>query len=263
MEKTEWYLEYEILHNRPGLLGDISSLLGMLSINIISINGVEDSKRGMLLLSRTKEQIIRLQSIMETMDTIRVTKMRNPKLRDKLAVRHGRHIQSDGDDRKTFRFVRNELGILVDFMSELFKKDGHKLIGIRGMPRVGKTESIVAASVSANKRWLFVSSTLLKQTIRKELIKDEYSSNNLYIMDGILSTKRAGEQHWELIREIMQLPSVKVVEHPDMFVQLTEYKLSDFDYIIELRNDESEQITYDSMESDQFTQEDGFSMFDF
>ena len=41
MEKKEWYLEYEIMINRPGLLGDISSLLGMLSINIVTINGVE------------------------------------------------------------------------------------------------------------------------------------------------------------------------------------------------------------------------------
>ena len=47
-------------------------------------------------------------------------------------------------------------------MAELFKQEGHKLIGIRGMPRVGKTESVVAASVCANKRWLFVSSTLVK-----------------------------------------------------------------------------------------------------
>ena len=37
MEKKEWYLEYEIQKNRPGLLGDISSLLGMLSINIVRL----------------------------------------------------------------------------------------------------------------------------------------------------------------------------------------------------------------------------------
>ncbi|SFA76490.1 Protein of unknown function [Lentibacillus halodurans] len=263
MEKTEWYLEYEIQHNRPGLLGDISSLLGMLSINIISINGVAASRRGMLLLTREEEQIIRLKSIMQTMDTIRITKMRKPKLRDKLAVRHGRYIQSDRDDRKTFRFVRDELGILVDFMAELYKKEGHKLIGIRGMPRVGKTESIVAASVCANKRWLFVSSTLLKQTIRSQLIQGEYNSDNLYIIDGIVSTRQANERHWQLIREIMQLPAIKVVEHPDMFVQSTEYKMDDFDYIIELRSDENEEITYEPVQRNQFSQEDGFSMFDF
>ncbi|MDC3414073.1 YmfK family protein [Aquibacillus sp. 3ASR75-11] len=263
MEKTEWYLEYEIQYNRPGLLGDISSLLGMLSINIVTINGVENSRRGMLLLSRHDEQITRLKSILQTMDTINITKLRKPKLRDRLAVRHGRYIHSDVDDKKTFRFVRNELGLLVDFMAELFKKDGHKLIGIRGMPRVGKTESIVAASVCANKRWLFVSSTLLKQTIRSQLIEDEYNEDNLYIIDGIVSTRRASEKHWQLVREIIRLPATKVVEHPDMFVQQTEYKLDDFDYIIELRSDENEEITYDTMEKPSMSQDDGFSMLDF
>ena len=44
----EWYLEYEIQVNRPGLLGDISSLLGMLRVNIVTINGVDGGHRGML-----------------------------------------------------------------------------------------------------------------------------------------------------------------------------------------------------------------------
>ena len=56
------------------------------------------------------------------METIKVTKLRQPKLRDRLAVRHGRYIQRDADDKKTFRFERDELGLLVDFMAELFKK---------------------------------------------------------------------------------------------------------------------------------------------
>ncbi|MYL59052.1 DUF3388 domain-containing protein, partial [Virgibacillus halodenitrificans] len=125
MEKTEWYFEYEIQVNRPGLLGDISSLLGMLSINIITINGVENQRRGMLLLSQYDENIKRLKLILDTMDTIIVTKLRKPKLRDKLAVRHGKYIHRDVDDRKTIRFVRDELGILVDFMAELYKEEGH------------------------------------------------------------------------------------------------------------------------------------------
>ena len=179
MRNIEWYLEYELQYNRPGLLGEISSLLGMLSINIITINGVENSRRGMLLTTEQDEHIVRLQSILETMDTIKITKLRKPKLRDKLAVRHGKYIHRDADDRKTVRFVRDELGLLVDFMAELYKSKGHKLIGIRGMPRVGKTESVVAASVCANKRWLFVSSTLLKQTVRSQLIKGEYGDDNI------------------------------------------------------------------------------------
>ncbi len=263
MEKKEWYLEYEIHKNRPGLLGDISSLLGMLSINIVTINGVDDRRRGLLLLCDNNEQIQRLESILYTMDTITVTKIREPKLRDRLAIRHGRYIQRDADDKKTFRFVRDELGILVDFMAEICKQEGHKLIGIRGMPRVGKTESVVAASVCANKRWLFVSSTLLKQTIRSQLIEDEYNENNLFIIDGIVSTKRATEKHWQLIREIMRLPAVKVVEHPDIFVRNTEYTLDDFDYIIELRNTPEEEITYDLVDEQQLFSGSDFSGFDF
>jgi len=263
MVKTEWYFEYELQQNRPGLLGDISSLLGMLSINIIMINGVENDRRGMLLLAKHDEQIIRLKSILQTVDAIKITKLRKPKLHDKLAVRHGRYIHRDMTDQKTVRFIRDELGLLVDFMAELYKREGHKLIGIRGMPRVGKTESVVAASVCANKRWLFVSSTLLKQTVRNELIKGEYSRDNIYIIDGIVSKHRANEQHWGLIREIMQLPAIKVIEHPDIFVQATEYSMNDFDYIIELRRDKDEEITYEQLENPHFNDQKGFSMFDF
>ncbi|KPL61072.1 DUF3388 domain-containing protein [Rossellomorea vietnamensis] len=263
MEHKEWYLEYEIQKNRPGLLGDISSLLGMLSINIVTINGVDEGRRGMLLLANNDEQIMRLESILQTMDTINVTKLREPKLRDRLAVRHGRYIQRDADDKKTFRFVRDELGLLVDFLAELFKQEGHKLVGIRGMPRVGKTESIVASSVCANKKWLFVSSTLLKQTIRSKLIEDEYSAENLFIIDGIVSTRRASEKHWQLVREIMRLPAVKVIEHPDVFVQNSEYSLEDFDYIIELRNDPDEEITYELVEQNNLFQNSDFGGFDF
>ena len=259
----EWYFEYEIHKNRPGLLGDVSSLIGMLGINIVTINGVDNARRGLLLMCDNQEQISRLESILNTMDNITVTKYRPPKLRDKLAVRHGRYIQRDADDKKTFRFVRDELGLLVDFMAKKKKKEGHKLIGIRGMPRVGKTESIVAASVCANKRWLFVSSTLIKQTVRSQLIEDEYSDDNIFILDGIVSTKRANERHWQLVREIMRLPATKVVEHPDVFVSQSEYTLDDFDYIIELRNDYDEEIQYNLVDEIEQGTQNNFSMFDF
>ncbi|KMY53678.1 MULTISPECIES: YmfK family protein [Bacillaceae] len=263
MSKKEWYLEYKIVKNRPGLLGDVASLLGMLSINIVTINGVDEASRGLLILAKSEDQIRRLESILETMDTIEIVKLREPKLRDRMAVRHGRYIQRDADDKKTFRFVRDELGLLVDFMAELYKMEGHKLIGIRGMPRVGKTESIVAASVCANKRWLFVSSTMIKQTVRDQLIRDEYNPNHLFIMDGVVSTKRASEKHWQLVREIMRLPAVKVIEHPDIFVQNSEYSLEDFDYIIELRHHPDEEITYEPVEKNNMFQDMDFGGFNF
>ncbi|CAM3746530.1 DUF3388 domain-containing protein [Alkalicoccus chagannorensis] len=248
MEAKEWYLEYEIHENRPGLLGEISSLLGMLRINIVTINGVESNRRGMLLRSWNDESIQRLRFILYTMDVITLKKLRVPKLRDRLAVRHGRYIERDEDEKKTFRFVRDELGILVDFMAELFMKEGHRLIGIRGMPRVGKTESIVAASVCANRKWSFLSSTMLKQTIRSQLADDEMLEDNIYIIDGIVSTMRGSERHRLLVSEMMRLPSTKVVEHPDIFVQTTEYTLDDFDYIIELRSDADQVISYEEVE---------------
>ena len=162
-----------------------------------------------------------------------------------------------------FGLCEGELGLLVDFMAELFKQDGHKLIGIRGMPRVGKTESIVAASVCANKRWLFVSSTLIKQTIRSQLIEDEYNNDNIFILDGIVSARRANERHWQLVREIMRLDAVKVIEHPDIFVENTEYTLEDFDYIIELRNNPDEEITYDVVDQNDHFSASEFGSLDF
>lgn len=245
--KKEWYLEYQIHKNRPGLLGDISSLLGMMQININAINGVDVNRRGMLLESNDDEQILLLQKLLERVNNITVTKLRNPKIRDRLAVRHGKYIERDGDDKKIFRFVRDELGILVDFMAEIFKKSGRQLVGIRGMPRVGKTESIVASSVCANKRWSFVSSTLLRQTVRTQMADDEKSSDHVFIIDGIVSTLRASEKHHMLVREIIRLPATTVIEHPDIFVRETEFTIDDFDCIIELRNNPEEEIKYDEM----------------
>ncbi|SFJ24542.1 DUF3388 domain-containing protein [Thermoflavimicrobium dichotomicum] len=248
MNHDEWYLEYEIHKNRPGLLGDIASLLGMLSINIVTINGVENQRRGMLLRTNDHKKIEVLRQILHQVDNITITALRPPKLVDRMAVRHGRYLDRCLEDKRTFRFTRDELGLLVDFMAELLKREGHQLIGVRGMPRVGKSESIVASSVCANKKWIFVSSTLLKQTIRSQLAHDELSEHHVYIIDGIVSTMRSTEQHDMLIREIFRMNASKVIEHPDIFVQNTEFTLNDFDYIIELRNDPDEQITYEVVE---------------
>ena len=260
----EWYFEYEIQVNRPGLLGDIASLLGMLRVNIVSINGVDESLRGMLLHAEHDQSIERFISIVSTMENINVTKFREPKLRDRLAMRHGHYIPRDGDEKNTFRFVRDELGILVDFMAELFKKEGNQLIGIRGMPRVGKTESVVAASVCANKKWLFISSTMIKQTVRSSLMGDEFSRNNIFILDGAVTSRSTDERHQQLVREILSMETTKVIEHPDLFVQRSHYKIEDFDYIIELRSNPDEEITYELIEkNDMMSQSNSFGGFNF
>lgn len=248
MDHQEWYLEYQIHKNRPGLMGDLASILGMLGINIVTINGVEKNRRGLLLRSDDKEKIEALRGILTRVDNITITALRPPQLVDRMAVRHGRYLERCVADERTYRFTREELGLLVDFMAHLFKKEGAQLIGIRGMPRVGKTESVVAASVCANKRWTFVSSTLLKQTVRSQLVQDELSGQNVYIIDGIVSTLRSTERHDMLVREILRMDATKVIEHPDVFIRETEYTLDDFDYIIELRNHPDEVISYDRLD---------------
>lgn len=246
LDVKEWYMEYKIHKNRPGLLGDIASLMGMLDINIVTINGVEDRTRGMLLQTNDEEKIDLMGKMLRKVDNITITALRPPKLVDILAVRHGRYIERDSDDRKTFRFTRDELGLLVDFLGEIFKREGNQVVGLRGMPRVGKTESIIAGSVCSNKRWTFVSSTLLRQTVRSQLSEDEMAPNNVYIIDGIVSTIRSNEKHYSLLQDIMAMPSTKVIEHPDIFIRESEYTYNHFDYIIELRNSPDEEINYDS-----------------
>ena len=245
--KKEWYLEYEITMNRAGLLGDVSSLLGLMGISIVTINGIDEGRRGLLIKSDSLDKVHRFENIVTEIDDISITKLRKPELRDRLAVRHGRYIEQDADDKKTFRFERDDLGLLVDFMAELFKEKGHKLIGIRGMPRVGKTESIVAGSVCAHKRWLFISSTLIKQTVRSSLIKGEYDSDHVYIIDGAVTARESSQKHQELVKEVMSLPAIKVVEHPDLLVETSDYEMSDFDYIIELRENKNQEIQYEEM----------------
>ena len=250
MDLKQWYMEYTIHKNRPGLLGDIASLLGMLEVNILTINGVEDRTRGMLLQTDDDEKIMLLGNLLKKVDSITVNALRPPKLVDILAIRHGRYIERDSDDRKTFRFIRDELGLLVDFLGELFKREGHQVIGLRGMPRVGKTESIIAGSVCANKRWTFLSSTMLRQTVRSQLSAEERNESNIFIIDGIVSTMRSNERHDALLKEIMAMPCTKVIEHPDIFVRETGFDPSKFDCIIELRNSPDEEITYESFSPD-------------
>lgn len=226
-----WYLEYQIHNNRPGLLGDISSMLGMLAINIITINGVENKRRALLLQCDEVHKIELMKELLNQTDNVTVVALREPTLLDQLVVRHGRHINRDGTDHRTFHFFREDLGLLVDFLGALLKREGHQLIGVRGMPRVGKTEAIIAASVNANKRWNVLSSTLLRQTVRSTLAEDEIGSEYVYIIDAAV-TMRANEAHQQLVRDILRMNFTKVIEHPDILVRETEYRWEDFDIII-------------------------------
>ncbi|MBE3596077.1 MAG: DUF3388 domain-containing protein [Hydrogenibacillus sp.] len=243
-----WYLEYHIALDRPGLLGDVASLIGMLSINIVTVSGVDRRRRGMIIECADPEKIDLLARFLHVMPNITVTALRRPTLLDRLAIRHGRSIEQDARDRRTFRFLRSDLGILVDFLGEILKIDGHQLIGVRGAPRVGKTEAAVAACVYANKRWTVISSTLIRQTMRTDLAAYERESEAVFLIDALVTYYRGSEEHQAFVRELMGLPKAKIIEHPDVFVHETEYTWKDFDYIIEIRNAPDEEITYDLMQ---------------
>ena len=60
---------------------------------------------------------------------------------------------------------------------------------------------------------------------------------------------------------MMRMPTIKVVEHPDMFIQHSEYSIDDFDYIIELRHTPEEQITYEMMEKNHGMSDKGMTGF--
>ena len=109
----EWYVEYELQVNRPGLLGDIASLLGMLRVDIVTINGVDGRYRGMLVHTDHDQQIKRFELIASTMDAIVIHKIREPKLRDVLAVRHGHYIQRGTEDPVSYTHLTLPTTILV------------------------------------------------------------------------------------------------------------------------------------------------------
>lgn len=72
-ETKQWYMEYKIHKNRPGLLGDIASMLGILGVNILTINGVEGERRGMLLETDDDEKIRILGDTLKKASNITVT----------------------------------------------------------------------------------------------------------------------------------------------------------------------------------------------
>lgn len=246
---TEFYFQYRILKNRPGLLGDLASLLGMLGFNIVQLNDVSNSSRGFLLYTETPENVNVLKNIVESLSDVQLTALRTPSLRDRMALRHGKFIERSDAEMRTYRFVRDELGVLVDFLGEMMKRPGRQIIGLRGQPRVGKTESIVAASVYANKRWTFISSTLLKQTILTEFPQETFGDSPfVYIIDGAVSTLRGGEKHMRLVDEVLAMPAPVVIEHPDIFVRHTHYNWNVFNLLIELRRNPDEEISYEQYE---------------
>ena len=215
-------------------MGAVTSLIGMLELNILTVTGIGQTRRGFLLHCPCEEKILALQSALAQTEAIKVTAFRQPTLLDHLALRHGTRLDLAEINPPTYRFVREELGVLVDFLGDTLLEGGNRIIGIRGMPRVGKTEAAIAACVYANQHWILLSSTIIRQSIRTRLLDDELK-DGVFLIDGITSTSRGNVGHWDLIKKVMDLPVPKIIEHPDVFIRDGQLEV-EFDFIIEIRH---------------------------
>lgn len=236
-------MEYIIHKDRPGLLGDVATFLGLMGVNITMINGIASHKRGLLLSCGDPARVVTLKNALARASNIELTAFRRPNFIDRINLQHGKIIRQDPDNPGTFSFIREELGMLVDFLGELLSKQ-KPIIGLRGMPRVGKSEAAIAACVHANKKWVLVSSTLMRQVMRRSLLEDEKNTDCVYIIDGIISSIRGTSEHKELVLEVLESPVPKIIEHPDIFVREFEFECDFLDYTLELRRSEDELIDY-------------------
>jgi hypothetical protein len=237
-------MEYIIHKNRPGLLGDVATFLGLMGVNIVMINGIARQKRGLLISCSDPATVVTLKNALARATNIQLTGFRRPTFIDRINLQHGKIIRQDPAKPDTYMFIRDELGMLVDFLGEILSKQ-KPIVGLRGMPRVGKSEAAIASCVHANKKWVLVSSTLMRQVMRNSLMDDERTSECVYIIDGIVSSIRGTPQHQELVREVLEMSNPKIIEHPDIFIRELGFPAELVDYTLELKRTEEEIIDYE------------------
>ncbi len=232
---STYYLEYKIVNNRPGLLGDLASLFGLLKINIETIASIESGYRGLLIkIDNDKEKKI-LHNALQGVTDLKMTAFREPGLFDLLALKHGKKVKKN-KKTNSFLFNREDLELLIDFLSEHLKHNSKSLIGFKGSPRIGKTETAIAASIHANKNWQLISSTLLRKIARTKISDDFLNQGSVFIIDAITTFYRSTSEHILLVKKILKLNLPRIIEHPEILIKETEYNWEDFDLIIELVN---------------------------
>ncbi len=231
------YLEYEILQDQPGLLGDVASLLGLLDININTVASIEGNFRGFLLEIEDSEKKESLVKALSSISDLKISKFRPPELNDFLALKHGKKI-SWRKDGEIYNFYRTELELLLDLMSHFITGRSDVKLGLSGEPKVGKTETAIAAAVHANKEWRLLSTTLLRKIAVKKLSAN-LNSETVFIIDAITTFFRSSAEHVRFIRRFLsETEAPIIIEHPQIFVQETEYDFDCFDMVINLSSRE-------------------------
>lgn len=227
------YLEYTINQNRPGLLGDIASILGLLKINILKVSSFGDQRRGFLLALPPNLTQESLENILQRIEDLSLLHLRSPNLLDELALKHGERIYQEKEIPPCYSFQRKQLNILVDFMGSLLTEKGGMIIGLRGRPRIGKTEAAIASCVHANRSWVLISSTLLHKTTRTALPKGTETPPVL-IFDALTTMDRSSKEHRDFALSLLAQNDEKIIEHPDIFINEGVLKKEDFQLFIEL-----------------------------
>ena len=238
---SKYYMEYQILKDRPGLLGDVASLIGMLKLNIQTISSIENHRRGFLLDYNSREQLTSLYTALEEVNDLELKIFDQPTQLDLLALKHGKRIKQVNDNPPTYFFKRKELDQLIDFLSEKLEEDNNLLIGFRGSPRIGKTETAIAASVHANKQWAIISSTLFRKIARTNINPDLLENGTILLIDAITTFYRSFPEHIKFAKNIISKPIPRIIEHPDVLVKETDMELDRFDLIIELSSSENDE----------------------
>ncbi len=237
----QYYLEYEIINNRPGLLGDVASLIGMLKVNIKNVSSLKGHRRGFLLSYQTEQQLESLRSALMEVEDLQIKLFRAPQELDILTLKHGKRIRKLSSFPPVYRFDREELDYLIDFLGGRLTKGSDLLIGLRGSPRIGKSETAIAASVHANKPWVLISSTLLRKIMRTSIDEELLDMGAVLIIDAITTFRRSFPEHIEFVKKILNYPVLRIVEHPDILVHETDIQLESFDLIIEICSSEEEE----------------------
>ncbi|MFN2362672.1 MAG: DUF3388 domain-containing protein [Halarsenatibacteraceae bacterium] len=230
------YMEYKIIKNRPGLLGDLASLLGLLQINIKTIASIENSYRGLLLEIEEPEVKERLLNALGAVKELEITGLRTPQLEDFLALKHGKKVSSRFHE-DCYVFARQDLELLIDFISFYIVNNDEILIGIKGNPRIGKTETAIAAAVHSNKHWKLLSTTLLRQITLTSVPENILNSKTVFIIDAITTFRRASAEHVRFIRDFLNKPVLKIIEHPEFLIRESSITYKDFDLLVELTED--------------------------
>ena len=233
------FLEYKILQDQPGLLGDVASLMGLLDINIQTIASIEGHNRGFLLDITNSQQGDRLIETLQEISDLKILNFRKPELEDFLALKHGKKI-SLRKKNNTYYFRRTELELLLDLMSHYLSGDKAVKIGLKGSPKIGKTETAIAAAVHANKEWRLLSTTLLRKIAVTKLPSEQIDINTVYIIDAITTFHRATAEHVRFVKNFLaDLSAPVIIEHPEIFIEETKYKADIFDVSVELSSEDT------------------------